>query len=284
MIKVEDLLFNYGTHEEPVLKDINMEIEKGDYIGIIGPNGCGKTTFVKHLNALLFPTNGNIWVDGMNTKDRAAIHKIRQKVGMVFQNPDNQIVGMSVEEDVAFGPGNLGLPPQVIKERVDRALDAVEMKKYAGKAPHTLSNGQKQLVAIAGVLSMNPDYIILDEPTTYLDPASRKRILEVMASLNKEGITIVHITQEMDEIVAADRVFVMHKGQVLLNNRPEEVFSRAAWLRDLGLEIPKITALMLQLRQMGVDVRPDVLTLNEACMELCSAMNAKPPSISLTAK
>ncbi|MFH1481384.1 MAG: energy-coupling factor transporter ATPase [Pseudomonadota bacterium] len=284
MIKVEDLLFHYGTHEEPVLKDIKIEIEKGDYIGIIGPNGSGKTTFVKHLNALLSPTDGNVWVDGMNTKDRAAIHKIRQKVGMVFQNPDNQIVGMSVEEDVAFGPGNLGLPSLEIRERVERALEAVNMKKYAGKAPHTLSNGQKQLVAIAGVLSMNPDYIILDEPTTYLDPASRKKVLEVMANLNKQGITIIHITQEMDEIVTADRVIVMKNGQVLVNKRPGEVFSKAEWLRELGLEIPRIMELMLQLRQMGMDIRPEVLTLSEACMEISSAMNARPSSLSVKAK
>ena len=197
MIKVQDLLFKYDIKEEPVLRNINIEIKEGEYVAIIGSNGCGKTTLLKHLDGLLSPTKGNVWVDGMNTKEPVALREIRQRVGMIFQNPDNQIVGMSVEEDVAFGPGNLGLPPLEIRKRVEKSLEAVGMRKNAKRAPHTLSSGEKQLVAIAGILAMNPNYIALDEPTAYLDPSGRKRVLGVVKELNKRGITIIHVTHNI---------------------------------------------------------------------------------------
>jgi len=275
MIKVEDLLYKYDMKEVPVLRDVNMEVKEGEYVAIIGSNGCGKTTLLKHFNGLLFPTNGNVWVDETNTRDPVAVREIRQKVGMVFQNPDNQIVGMSVEEDVSFGPGNLGLPSLEIRKRVEEALALVGMKEYARRAPHTLSSGEKRLVAMAGVLAMNPVYIALDEPTSYLDPSGRERVLDVMKKLNKQGITIIHVTHDMDEIVEVDQVIVMNEGQILLSEKPGEVFTKSEWLKELGLGIPKITELMRQLRRMGTDVRPNILTLNDAFLELSSLIEAK---------
>jgi len=275
MIKVEDLLYKYDMKEVPVLRNVNMEVKEGEYVAIIGSNGCGKTTLLKHFNGLLFPTNGNVWVDETNTRDPVAVREIRQKVGMVFQNPDNQIVGMSVEEDVSFGPGNLGLSSLEIRKRVEEALALVGMKEYARRAPHTLSSGEKRLVAMAGVLAMNPVYIALDEPTSYLDPSGRERVLDVMKKLNKQGITIIHVTHDMDEIVEVDQVIVMNEGQILLSEKPGEVFTKSEWLKELGLGIPKITELMRQLRRMGTDVRPNILTLNDAFLELSSLIEAK---------
>lgn len=275
MIKIEDLFYHYDSQEEPVLKNINVEIKEGDYIAIIGSNGCGKTTLMKHLNGLLSPVDGNVCVDEMNTRNPVALQEIRQKVGMVFQNPDHQIVGMSVEEDVSFGPGNLGLPPMLIRKRVDDSLTLVGMRKYSKRAPHTLSSGEKQLIAIAGVLAMNPIYIALDEPTSYLDPSGRKRVLEVIKRLNNQGITIIHVTHDMDEIVEANNIILMNEGQILFKGKPEEVFSKCEWLKEIGLEIPMVTELMWQLRQMGNNVRPDILTLDEACLELSALIKEK---------
>ena len=275
MIKMENLLYKYDVKEEPVLRNINMEIKEGEYVAIIGSNGCGKTTLIKHLNGLLSPTNGDVWVDETNTRDPVAVQEIRQKVGMVFQNPDNQIVGMSVEEDISFGPGNLRLPSLEIQKRVEKALDLVGMKKYAKRGPHTLSCGEKRLVAIAGVLAMNPVYIALDEPTSYLDPSGRERVLDVIKKLNKQGITIIHVTHDMDEIVEVDQVIVMNEGQILLNEKPAGVFTKSEWLKELGLGIPKITELMWRLRRMGTDVRPNILTLDDACLELSSLIKAR---------
>ena len=270
MIRVEDLFYRYETKTDQVLNGISIEIEQGKHVGVIGPNGCGKTTFVRHLNGLLTPTAGEVWVDGMDTRDPVAVQKIRQRVGMVFQNPDNQIVGMSVEEDVSFGPGNLRLPPLEIQKRVEESLAMVGMESYAQRPPHTLSNGEKQLVAIAGVLAMEPMHIIFDEPTTYLDPSARKRVLQVIAKLNRQGVTIIHVTHDMDEIAQADEIFVLHEGRVALRGRPVEVFTRVEWLRDLGVGIPRVTEVMWGLRQKGVNVRTDIFSLEEACVELTS--------------
>ena len=268
MIRVEDLSFQYEIEEEPVLDQISVDIEPGAYIGVIGSNGCGKTTFVRHLDGLLLPTKGDVWVEGMNTKDPDAVQKIRQMVGMVFQNPDNQIVGMSVEEDVSFGPGNLRLHPLEIRKRVEESLELVGMNNYAKRTPHTLSNGEKQLVAIAGVLAMAPKHIVLDEPTAYLDPSGQKRVLDVINRLNKQGITIIHVTHDMDEVARADELLVMSEGRIVLKEKPAEVFLRVEWLKELGLGIPKVTELMWQLRKMGKSVRTNVLTLEAACIEL----------------
>jgi len=270
MIRVEDLFYRYETKNSQVLNGISIEIEQGKHVGVIGPNGSGKTTFVRHLNGLLTPTAGEIWVDGLNTRDPVVVQKIRQRVGMVFQNPDNQIVGMSVEEDVSFGPGNLKLPPREIQKRVAESLAMVGMENYAQRPPHTLSNGEKQLVAIAGVLAMAPKHIIFDEPTTYLDPSARKRVLQVITNLNKEGITIVHVTHDMDEIAQADEIVVLNEGRIALQARPTEVFTRVEWLRDIGVGIPRVTEVMWNLRQKGMNVRTDIFSLEEACIELAA--------------
>ena len=273
MITAQDLLYQYDPKDTPALKKIDIEIEKGSYVAIIGPNGCGKTTLLRHLNGLLVPMRGDVWVDGLNTKDSSSVHVIRQKVGMVFQNPDNQIVGMSVEEDVSFGPGNLNLSPREIRRRVDQSLEIVGMREFAKRHPHTLSNGEKQLISIAGVLAMNSQYIALDEPTAYLDPAGRKAVQKVINRLNNQGITIIHVTHNMDDITEADRIIVMNAGEILLSEKPLEVFSKTEWLVNLGLDVPLITELMSQLKQMGNDVRSDIYNVKDACDELTSLVN-----------
>jgi energy-coupling factor transporter ATPase len=275
MIQIQHLSYRYDRGGRFVLRDISVEITEGTYLSIIGPNGCGKTTLVKHLNGLLSPSEGEVFVDGMNTRDLRSLKEIRQKVGMVFQNPDNQIVGMSVEEDVAFGPGNLKLPPPEIRRRVKTCLEIVGMGPHAKRAPHTLSNGEKQLVAIAGVLAMDPKYIALDEPTAFLDPLGRKRVLEVIGRLNKKGITILHATHNMDEAVRAHQVLVMKEGEILLHECPERVFSESKRLNEIGLDIPGITQLMWRLKEMGAAVSPHVFTIDEACSEISSLITTK---------
>ena len=277
MIQVENLSYTYDGEETPVLREITVEIPEGIHLGIIGPNGCGKTTFVRHLNGLLPITQGDVRVEGLSAKDPSHLNRIRQLVGMVFQNPDNQIVGMTVEEDVAFGPGNLRLPPEEIQQRVHNALSQVGLETYGDRAPHSLSNGEKQLVCIAGVLAMKPRYIVLDEPTAYLDPSGRKMVLNVVKQLHVKGITIVHITHHMDEVADADRILVMEQGRVTLSGKPGVVFSEVAFLKKVGLDVPDVTELMWRLRRMGNSVRTDVLTLEEACGELHSCLShAKP--------
>jgi energy-coupling factor transporter ATPase len=274
MITAQHLVYRYDPKDTPVLEGVSLEIPEGQYVAVIGPNGCGKTTLVKHFNALLVPQEGEVLVDGLSTKDPKAHREIRRLVGMVFQNPDNQIVGMSVEEDVAFGPGNLGLAPAEIRGRVAVALETVGMLRFAKRAPHSLSGGEKRLVAIAGVLAMRPAYVVLDEPTSYLDPAGRERVLNVLWELRQEGISVIHVTHSMDEIVDADRVVVMSGGKILRDGAPRDVFREADFLRAIGLSTPQVTELMGRLRAQGCGVRPDVLSVEEAFREITTLIKA----------
>jgi len=268
MITAQHLVYRYNPKDTPVLDRVCLEIPEGQYVAVIGPNGCGKTTLVKHFNALLVPQEGEVLVDGLSTKDPKTHREIRRRVGMVFQNPDNQIVGMSVEEDVAFGPGNLGLAPAEIRGRVGVALETVGCLRLARRAPHSLSGGEKRLVAIAGVLAMRPAYVVLDEPTSYLDPAGRERVLNVLWDLRQEGISVIHVTHSMEEIVDADRVVVMSEGKILRDGAPRDVFREADALRAVGLSTPQVTELMGRLRAQGCEVRPDVLSVEEAFREI----------------
>ena len=272
MIQANRLTTRYDPEGPPVLQGVSLEIPEGQYLAVIGPNGCGKTTLVKHFNALLVPQEGEVLVDGLSTRDPKAHREIRRRVGMVFQNPDNQIVGMSVEEDIAFGPGNLGLSSAEIRGRVGVALEAVGILRLARRAPHSLSGGEKRLVAIAGVLAMRPAYVVLDEPTSYLDPAGRERVLNVLRDLRQEGISIIHVTHSMDEIADADRVVVMNGGGILRDGAPRDVFRDADALRAVGLAAPQVTELMGRLRAQGCGVRPDVLSVDEAFREIAALL------------
>ncbi|HQD41110.1 MAG: energy-coupling factor transporter ATPase [Clostridiales bacterium] len=266
---MEGLCFRYSDQEEMVLRDINLKVKKGEFVVIIGHNGSGKSTLAKHINALLVPSLGKVEVMGMDTRDPAKAWEIRQRVGMVFQNPDNQLVAAIVEEDVAFGPENQGVPTAEIRKRVDEALREVGLYEYRTHGPHLLSGGQKQRVAIAGVLAMRPDCIVLDEATAMLDPRGRQEFMEVVRRLNKqEGKTIIHITHYMEEAVQADRVLVMDQGRIVLEGTPGEVFSKAGRLKELGLDVPALTELALKLRKKGVQL-PEILTEDEMVVELC---------------
>lgn len=252
------------------LKNITAQIKKGGFTAIIGTNGSGKSTLARHLNALLLPTEGELLVDGMNTSDESAVWKIRQKVGMVFQNPDNQLVAAIVEEDVAFGPENLGVPPEEIRERVEQALAKVGMTAYRGQAPSMLSGGQKQRIAIAGVLAMQPDCIVLDEPTAMLDPKGRAEVMATIHELNeKEGITIVLITHFMEEAVTADRVMVIDRGVLQMDGTAREVFSQADKLTEIGLDVPVAADLSRRLRKAGMAVSENCMTDEELGEALC---------------
>jgi energy-coupling factor transport system ATP-binding protein len=268
-----DVYYQYAASSDLALKNINLRIEPGEFVAIIGPNGSGKSTLAKLFNGLYTPTEGDIFVAGFNTKNQDDIWKIRQKAGMVFQNPDNQIVATIVEEDVAFGPENLGIPPEEIRQRVKEALEIVELTEYADKAPHLLSGGQKQRVAIAGILAMKPDCIILDEPTAMLDPVGRKEVISTVKKLNQnEGKTIVLITHFMEEAVQADRVLVMEKGKVVMEGKPNEIFSQVQRLKKLGLDVPQVTELAYKLTKDDVPVRCDILTVEEMVDCLCQLM------------
>lgn len=275
MIKAENVHYYYKKDyndevKTAALEGINLEIKKGEFVAIIGHNGSGKSTLAKHFNAILLPDDGRIIVEGIDTKDNEHLWDIRSKVGMVFQNPDNQIVATIVEEDVAFGPENLGVPSEEIRKRVDDALKAVEMIDYAKHGPHLLSGGQKQRVAIAGVLAMKPSCIVLDEPTAMLDPSGRKEVLQTIKRLNKEeGITIVLITHFMEEAVEADRVVVISDGKVVLEGIPREVFKNVTLLKKLGLDVPQMMQLAHDLRKEGLDINEDILTIEEMVDALC---------------
>ena len=264
IIKIDNLYFQYphGEEEEPKLaiKGVSLEIEEGSFTAIIGQNGSGKSTLAKNLNGLLLPSKGAVYVSGMDTRDDEKIWDIRQTAGMVFQNPDNQLVSAIVEDDVAFGPENIGIDPVEIRARVDEALDAVKMGKYKRKAPHLLSGGQKQRIAIAGVVAIRPRCIIFDEPTAMLDPRGRKDIMEIIEKLHREGITVILITHFMDEAVKADRVVIMNKGEILLDGTPEHVFSQDELIRSARLDVPMAAEIAIYLRENGIDVPPEVVT------------------------
>jgi energy-coupling factor transport system ATP-binding protein len=254
----------------PALQGVDLSVEQGEFVALIGPNGSGKSTLARHLNALLLPTSGEVWVDGMLTSDRHSHAEIRERVGMVFQNPENQIVGSTVEEDVAFGPENIGLSPGDIRRRVDEALCLVDLADLAERPPYTLSGGQKQRLAIAGVLAMRPAYIILDEPTAMLDPSGRERTLETVQTLNREhGITMILITQSMDEASQAQRVVAMDHGRVLLDGTPGEVFRETDLLVGVGLGLPAAAMVAQTLRQEGIAVPYGVLTIEQLADHLC---------------
>ena len=272
IIRTEDLHFSYPAAEgvtPAVLDGVTLSIEEGTFVAILGHNGCGKSTLAKHMNAILLPSGGTVYVDGMDTADEDKLLNIRRTVGMVFQNPDNQIVANVVEEDVAFAPENLGVPPVEIRQRVDDALKAVNMYHYREHAPHLLSGGQKQRVAIAGVIAMQPRCIVLDEPTAMLDPIGRKDVMHTIKTLNRERrVTVVLITHHMDEAAQADRLVVMAKGKVVADGVPKEVFSHVEELRSVGLTVPQTTQLLWELRQEGYDVPLDALSDEECAQAL----------------
>ena len=276
IIKTQQLVFRYTTEEgvaPTVLDGIDLTIEPGSFVAILGHNGSGKSTLAKHFNAILLPSGGKVWVSGLDTADEARLLDIRRQVGMVFQNPDNQIVASVVEEDVAFGPENLGVPPQEIRRRVDAALTTVGMEGYATRAPHLLSGGQKQRVAIAGVIAMEPACIVLDEATAMLDPVGRREVLSTVKKLNREkGITVVLITHHMDEAAQADRLIVMHDGHIVRDGAPAQVFQDVEGLRSLGLEVPETVSLMYELRKAGVDVPLDTLDVDSCAAALFSLL------------
>ena len=272
IIQTENLTFRYTTEEgvaPTVLDGVSLSVRPGEFVAVLGHNGSGKSTLAKHFNAILLPSGGKVYVDGLDTCDEEKLLDIRRRVGMVFQNPDNQIVASVVEEDVAFGPENLGVPSAEIRKRVDAALETVGMADYARHAPHLLSGGQKQRVAIAGVLAMRPRCIVLDEPTAMLDPVGRKEVLDTIRRLNREqNITVVLITHHMDEAAQADRLIVMHDGHIVADDSPELVFQNVDGLRSLGLEVPEPVALLYELRQAGVDVPLTALTVDQCAQVL----------------
>jgi energy-coupling factor transporter ATPase len=276
MIEVKGLAYRYDRSLPPVLNGINLRLQEGQYVALIGANGCGKTTLARHLNGLAAPTSGSVSVDGMDTRDRQHLAEIRRRVGMIFQNPENQIVGATVEEDVAFGPGNLRLPPDQIRALVTKALQMVGLTGYEMRHPQTLSGGEKQLLSLAGILSMTPRYVILDEPTASLDPVSREKVLSIVAALNKSGIAIIHITHTMDEVTGADRIIVMDRGTILADATPSDIFCRIEWLKSLGLAPPRITELMCRLGVGRDDLGSAVFTLEEAVARLSSRIKVLP--------
>ncbi len=264
------------TRSPEVLSHFNLSVPKGQFLALLGRNGCGKSTAAKLINALLVPTKGKVTVDGLNTADESKIVDIRKKVGMVFQNPDNQIVATIVEDDVAFGPENLGIEPTQIRKAVDNALKAVGMYELRKREPHRLSGGQKQRVAIAGVIAMNTSCIVMDEPTAMLDPQGRKEVMDTVLKLNRElGITVILITHYMDEAVKADRVVVMDKGGIALDGTPKEVFKNVERVKSLGLDVPQATELVYRLRESGVSLPDDILDENECAEAIMRLLEVK---------
>ena len=280
IITVENLAYAYpdldGQKGTQVFENLNLTIESGSFVAILGTNGCGKSTLAKHFNSILLPSGGKVYVDGIDTSDLTRIMAVRRCVGMVFQNPDNQIVANVVEEDVAFAPENLGVPPAEIRRRVDDALKAVGMYEYREHAPHLLSGGQKQRVAIAGVIAMAPRCIVLDEPTAMLDPIGRAEVMKTIRELNRSsGVTVVLITHHMDEAAQADRLVVMAKGRVVADGTPRKVFQRVEELKAVGLTVPETTELLWQLRQAGVDVPLDALSDEECAQALFDLLQTR---------
>ncbi len=274
-IKVSKLRFSYQAQDAelsvPVFDGLDLSIRRGSFVAVLGRNGCGKSTLAKHFNAILLPEGGSVTVFGMDTADEALLLDIRKTVGMVFQNPDNQMVASVVEEDVAFAPENLGVPPQEIRQRVDDALKTVGMYEYRTHAPHLLSGGQKQRIAIAGVIAMQPDCIVLDEPTAMLDPHGREEVLATVERLNRErGITVVLITHHMTEAIRADRVIVMDKGGIRADGTPKQVFTQVELLESAGLTVPATTKLLYELNRAGADLPLDALSTEECAQALCS--------------
>ncbi len=273
MIKVENVYFKYNpeeTQDDYVLKDVSLTVDDGEFVAIIGHNGSGKSTLAKLLNGLNIPTKGDILINEMNTKNEEYIWEIRKTAGMVFQNPDNQIVTTIVEEEVAFGPENMGIPREEIRKRVDHSLEVVGMERYLYHAPHLLSGGQKQRIAIAGILAMNPSCIILDEPTAMLDPIGRKEVIETIYKLNREEQkTILLITHNMEETIEADRVIVMNDGEVYLEGEPREIFSKVEELKSIGLDVPQVTELAYELNKDGFLEDYKVLSIEELVKKIC---------------
>ena len=277
IIHIEHISFTYpeeeGRETFAALDGVTLDIEAGSFVAVLGHNGSGKSTLAKHMNAVLLPTGGKVYVDGMDTWDEEVLLEIRRRVGMVFQNPDNQIVANVVEEDVAFGPENLGVPTEEIRRRVDAALKAVGMESFLLHAPHNLSGGQKQRIAIAGIIAMEPKCIVLDESTAMLDPSGRREVLDTVRRLNQEkGITIVLITHHMNEAAMADRVVVMDDGHVVMDGKPREILTRMEDLRAIGLDVPHTVELLHGLREDGFDVPLDALTVEECADAVCSAL------------
>ena len=280
MIKAENLSYEYikvietekGTKQEKILalNHVNLTIQKGSFVAVLGHNGSGKSTFAKHINALVRPTEGVLWVNGYDTQKEELLWDIRQSAGMVFQNPDNQLVATVVEEDIAFGPENLGVPSAEIRKRVDEALSAVGMLEYKEHTPSKLSGGQKQRIAIAGVLAMKPECIVFDEPTAMLDPVGRKDVMDTILRLNQEeGMTIVLITHYMDEAVRAEKVFVIDDGNVVLEGTPKQVFPQVETLKSYGLDVPQVTETAYELKKMGISIPQDILTIEEMVDAIC---------------
>ena len=272
IVSVKDVSFEYVTEDSTfkAIDDLTLSVKQGEFVVVIGHNGSGKSTLSKNLNAILMPTKGDIYIDGLNTKDEEHLWDIRQTAGMVFQNPDNQIVATIIEEDVAFGPENLGIEPEEIRKRVKEALTSVGMYELKDRQPHLLSGGQKQRVAIAGIIAMKPKCIIFDEATAMLDPSGRKEVMNTIKRLNKEeNITIMHITHFMEEAVDADRVIVMEKGKKVLEGTPKQVFSKVEKLKSIGLDVPYMTELSKELKDEGMDIEGDILTVDEMVMKLC---------------
>jgi len=276
MIKCTNVYFKYirnleGISEEKyAVKDVNLEVKKGEFLVILGHNGSGKSTIAKHMNALVLPTEGTVVVDGLNTSNQDNVWNIRSKAGMVFQNPDNQLVATIVEEDVAFGPENLGVEPSEIRRRVDESLEKVGMSKYKRHAPHLLSGGQKQRIAIAGILAIQPQCIIFDEPTAMLDPSGRREVLNNIKYLNKNfDMTIVLITHYMDEAAQADRIIVMDEGSIKMEGTPREIFPQVEHMKKIGLDVPQVTELAYELKKAGIDINEKILNVDEMVSELC---------------
>lgn len=274
MIECRNLVFKYtageNQEEKIAINDVNLQIKESEFIAILGHNGSGKSTMAKHMNALLIPTSGKMLVNKMDTSDMNNLWNVRETAGMVFQNPDNQLVATIVEEDVAFGPENLGVPPEEIRKRVDEALERVGMSEYKRHAPHLLSGGQKQRIAIAGILAMQPKCIIFDEPTAMLDPSGRKEVLDTIIDLNRNyGITVILITHYMDEAAKADRIVVMDKGKLILDGKPRDVFSNVEKMKNIGLDVPQVTELSYELQKAGINIDTRILDVNEMVNAIC---------------